>query len=419
MFGSGVAVGAEIAHALKLEALRFFDALLVNHHLGLGQCGFQLAVVEHFKTVGVEVVEEILALFRPGVSQLQFAVYGQHYCGKSSLLERVEVLLKEERIDGHAAFEYTFVDGQYLASRGYELEFLRSLVRQIGIGRDGELSREECLNAVWTHARQLTAMNMTWIVALDEFTKPYAEYCECRDAQSDASGAHDRMLELRSYLELLRSLVGGGAFNLLAVGQQDMCELMDDISFVNAVSRFRVMPLGYLNKIDIRRLALLPEQKGLVKGGFYRQNTLDRITELAGDHPMLAQLILEELFSMVKRLRFPVVVEALLDRVVKCLVEDGEIGHKLRWGDFEPFYCLRKPCFKEVELKAFYGDYIRNSKCACWVRRDALEHGDIHRQKLIDLLCSRGVLLECPGKIRLRFEIFDRWLRKNEQHLRV
>lgn len=341
-------------------------------------------------------------------------IYGQHFCGKSSVLGRVKGVLTGMKSQGRNLYQYTDLNAQFFKGTGYRGWFLRSLVDD----RRGEssvgMSEEECLDIVRAEGRKIADRGMTWIVGVDEFTKPYTEACDPRLAMEERDM---RRSELKDYLETIRALIDDGAFCLLAVGQEDTESLINEDSLFDAVSRFETLRLSYLQPRHIFSLARAPIDEGRVRDDVFQDNVLQRIQSLTGGHPLIAQLLLKGVFSALDELRFPFVARAVLDIAVCRLSERGS-SDGLRWSDFEPFYQLRSVKYDKRDVLRFLRDYISSVKEDCWSPRVNFE-SDARRVGLIDLLLSRDILeIDESDRIRLRVPLFELWLRNNPRYLR-
>lgn len=386
-----------------------------KHQPKIGNLGYGRNVASGRYFVGREdIVDRIVKCFSPGCRGVRMIIYGQHFCGKSSVLGRIKDILKGMKYQDRSLYQYTDLNAQASSCIGYRQWFLRSLVadRRRGVDSAG-MSENECLDIVRAEGTRISDSGMTWVVGVDEFTKPYTN---ARAPGLSESERNRRRVELNDYLEMIRALIDEGVFCMLAVGQEDTESLMNDDSLFDAVSRFEFLRLSYLQPRHISYLAKAPIEEGRVRDDVYQGNVLHQIQSLTGGHPLFAQLLLRSVFSVLDELRFPFVAGAVLDLAVSRLSESGADGG-LRWSDFEPFYQLRSDKYTKEEIVDFLRDYISSVKEECWCHRAKLETAD-RRADLIDLLLSRDILeVDEQDRIRLRIRLFELWLRKNPQYL--
>ena len=220
-----------------------------------------------------DVMSELSRMFAPDCQGVGYILYGQHYCGKSTVMVNfLDSLRKDPK------FVVTRLDGQNWSSCPQKA-FLQAVARKNHLEVSDDVLKLSADIAAFGHDLQLNGK--TWVVGIDEFSKPYSNYYKLKHGQSD-SVCQEKREALSKYLDEIRSLLDEGIFNLLLIGQEDTAQFFDDPEFSNSVSRIKRRRLSFLSKEAVCEYAMVPVRNKDVRGDFYRGRSLDLIARWTG-----------------------------------------------------------------------------------------------------------------------------------------
>ena len=350
-----------------------------------------------------EVMSELTRMFSPNSQGTGLVLYGQHYCGKTTMMDNFLVVLEKD-----PRFLVTRLNGQNWSGNNVstEIEFLTALATKNDLEIDGDAFKLRlCLEAFGNKIRQ---EGKTWVVGIDEFTKPYTE---CYTQERNGTERDGKREKLKQYLSCIRAFLDDGIFNLLLIGQEDTGQFFDDSDFSNAMSRIKRHRLSFLAPDAIREYAMVPVNNQDVRNDFYRGRSLDLIVRWTGGSPWMAWKLMTKIFDVLIKIRYPIVQECVVEMAVTRLMDGADNGSLSRM-DFEPFLCLRSSEFADDDIEDFYRRLIMVSEEGAWVPMSFLADNLLYR-KLTALLCEREVLERRNENVRLRVRLFDRWLRNN------
>ncbi len=353
-------------------------------------------------------LREIVDALSVGKGGRCFVLYGQRRSGKSSILEK----LNDEKAIAHFApdrFVYTTIDAflwHETPGEEYSLlwEFARNIDRQLKTDfKRPHLVKGEEISWITDVSRQITEGGRSWIIGIDEFTRPYLDW------RQEKVGYIDRQ-RISSFLKALRSLLGEHLFHLVILGQECMLQYEDEFPNEFAVTTNR--RLSYLNPCETLQLIEDPIRRVSIKSRFASKGVADRYLALTGGYPYYAQIICYQIVRVMNDLKCTLIDDVILDRVLKILCEGSE---RLRGRDFDPFIDLLHPDFTISQTARFYYDFVKNSQDGL-VSIDRYKKDDgVGFCPLFRLMMDRDILEKVSDRsVRIRSGLFEHWLSKNE-----
>ena len=347
-----------------------------------------------------DVMSELSRIFAQNSQGVGYILYGQHYCGKSTVMVNFLASLKKD-----PKFVVTLLDGQNWSSCPQKA-FLQAVARKNHLEVSDDMLKLSADIAAFGHDVQLNGK--TWVVGIDEFTKPYSNYYKLKQERSDSS-CHEEREAISKYLDEIRSLLDEGIFNLLLIGQEDTAQFFDDPEFSNSVSRIKRRRLSFLSKDAVCEYAMVPVRNKDVRVDFYRGKSLDLIARWTGGSPWLSQKIMTKIFNILIKIKYPVVQELIVQMAVNGLMDDKD-GDSLSKMDFEPFLSLRSCEFSDTTIEDFYHRFIKVAKEGVWVPLSYFSEAPDDCKKIAFLL-EREIFERLNGNVRVKVKLFDRWLR--------
>lgn len=328
-----------------------------------------------------------------------FVLYGQKRSGKTSVLRHVgKNLPKNCFFTESSALNFNYSREKILTSFVSDIyDLIVYKLEDYDISIDDtfptyEEAGKEPQRTLRRISKFLSKRGFQWVIAIDEFTAIYTDDKE----------------EVAAFMHAWKSFLEEKLFNALIIGQDTMPRFKNEYPNDFCVTHDR--RITFLSKESTFRMAVEPI---LFNGNSrYRGNALDKIFSLTSGSPYFLQKICSSIVDYINRQRTPFITGADVENVAEIMTRgekrlESEVFDALvTAGDEKNAIVQRDILWKVLTIIA------QHSRLSGWCSRNELETIDGAKLAIKDLL-DRDTLVIDEDKVKIKVELFERWLRIN------
>ena len=345
-----------------------------------------------------ELVEEICKYLSQYSGQC-FVLYGQKRSGKTSVLRHVGKKLPKNCVfTTTSASTFTYNGDKIIES--FVKAIYRPVVRKfkdLGIPLPEDFpsyeeAKSDSIQTLYRISMSISQQNMQWVIAVDEFTNIYAN-------KSDETAA---------FMHAWKSFLEDKLFSALIIGQDTMPRFKKEYpnDFCVAHDK-RITFLSWESSCKLATQPILLDGKSR-----YRGNALEAIYRVTAGSPYFLQKVCSEIVKYLNKRQQPYITEADVDNVIDSMVR-GE--NRLKEEVFDELVTAgdeRNAWVPRKQLWSILTKIALQTGDSGWCSVSELE--DIENaDAAIKDLHERDILVLDGDKLRIKVELFTKWLKIN------
>lgn len=327
-----------------------------------------------------------------------FVLYGQKRSGKTSVVYKIAKQLPPNTI-------YSYVSaGSFNERSQYALDAMcvelyadvkKQLETDYNLHMDFDISDPMLTSRLKLNKIKefLLEHNLSWVIAVDEFTHIYANDPE----------------DTKKFMHAWKTFLEQKIFNAIIIGQDTMPQ------FKRAYSNdFCVKMDERLSLLSKENTFKMAEQPILLNGkSRFKGNALDKVYELTAGSPYFLQKLCSNIVEYMNERRSPYVTGADIDNIAETMVR-GEL--RMQEEEFDGIISSGdklNAIFTEEELLPLLTRIATSSLQLGWCPISELFDIEKYDAKIDDLV-SRDTLEKNEQQVRIKAGLLSRWLRINK-----
>ena len=328
-----------------------------------------------------------------------FVLYGQKRSGKTSVVYKIEKKLPANTIYSYVSAG-SFNEHSQFALEAMCVELYASVKKQLRANYDLQIDFDFSDPTLTTSLLKLSRIkdflvehNLSWVIAVDEFTHIYTNPPE----------------DTKKFMHAWKTFLEQKIFNAIIIGQDTMPQFKRE--YANDFCVKMDERLSLLSKENTFKMA---EQPILLNGkSRFKGNALDKVYELTAGSPYFLQKLCSNIVDYMNGHRSPYVTGADIDDIAENMVR-GEL--RMQEEEFDGIISSGdklNAIFSEEELIPILTRIATSSLQLDWCPISELYDIEDYEAKIDDLVL-RDTLEKNEQQVRIKAGLLSRWLRVNK-----